>query len=511
MDGTIGNFQLNINHIFNRMETYFGKSVVYYRENSEIKKITFRELSERIRKTANYLIKTGIGQDDTVATLSWNTIRHLELYFAVPLIGAVLNTINIKYHRDVIKNMIRENNAKLIFYEGIPEDILEGINIRSVKMDQAFDDNIYSSEIEKNFPDNNEKNAAIICYTSGTTGNPKGVVYTHRSIFIHSLSLLGHDSIALSRQDTSLVMVPMYHISGWDIPFAAALTGSNLALPGVHPDPPDIVNMISSCRVNKAFAAPAVWTSIIEYSISNETGLEPLKYAGIGGAEPSDYIIKTLMESGIETWHLWGMTETEAIATISKPETGNVHNQGIPMPAFEINAVDEKNNKLPWDGKSTGELLVRGAYATSGYFHTDSTDKIVYMDGKTWIRTGDIVKINPDGSIKIVDRDKDLIKSGGEWISSIDLENTIMEHPGVLEAAVIAKKDDRWGERPLALVVKKASYRKKLDKNSLREYLISLDRFPKWWIPDDFYFVDEIPKTGTGKFDKKLLRSKYSK
>ena len=511
MKGTIGDFQLNINHIFNRMETYFKTSIVYYSRNSEINRMTFMELAVKIRKTAQYLAKLGIKPGDIVATLSWNTIRHLQLYFAVPLIGAVLNTINIKYHKDMIKSIIKENNVKLLFYEGIAEDLLEGINVKTIAMEQNFDSNIESTQSILNFYDNPEKNAAMICYTSGTTGNPKGVAYTHKSIFIHSLSLLAYDSIALSKKDICMVMVPMYHISGWDIPFAAALTGANIALPGVHPEIREIINMISSCRVNKAFAAPAVWTSVLDYSSNNAINLGPLKYAGIGGAEPSDYIIKTLMESGIETWHLWGMTETEAIATISKPEIGNVHNQGIPMPAFEINAINNKNEKLIWDGKSTGELLVRGAYATMGYLHIDSSDKVVEVDGKKWIRTGDIVKINSDGSIKIVDRDKDLVKSGGEWISSIDLENTIMEHPEVLEAAVIAKKDAKWGERPVAIVVKKKPYKKILDKNSIKEYLISLDKFPKWWIPDDFYFVDEIPKTGTGKFDKKLLRSIYSK
>ena len=210
--------------------------------------MTFMELATKIRKTAQYLIKLGIKPDDTVATLSWNTIRHLQLYFAVPLVGAVLNTINIKYHKDRIKTIIKENNVKLLFYEGIAEDLLEGVNIKTIAMDQYFDSNIESTQSIANFYDNPEKNAAIICYTSGTTGNPKGVAYTHKSIFIHSLALLAYDSIALSKKDMSMVMVPMYHISAWDIPFAAALTGSSIVLPGVHPEARDIINMISSYK-----------------------------------------------------------------------------------------------------------------------------------------------------------------------------------------------------------------------------------------------------------------------
>ncbi len=505
-------FQLNITHIFHRMRTIYGTSEIIARGNSGIERFTYQQFTDLILRTAGYLRSIGIRPGDVVASLSWNTRHHLQLYFAVPLIGAVLNTVNIKYSEETIRWMIKQNGAKVLFYEDLPSVFPEGDDIIEISMDRDLDRKIEAMGTSVQIEDPEEEEAAIVCYTSGTTGDPKGVVYTHRSIVIHSLSLLGSDVLALSRSDNILVVVPMYHISGWDVPFAAGLTGANLVLPGTHPSPEDLLDIIRAARVNKAVAAPTVWTSLLERLESGGESFGPLKYAGIGGAEPSDYIIRKLAEYGIEAWHLWGMTETESIASISKPGINDIHHQGIAVPGFELMVINGDKRPVKWDGRSTGELIVRGAFATGTYYLRDkeSTDRIIEIDGKDWLRTGDIVRIFPNGSFKIVDRDKDLIKSGGEWISSIDLENAIMEHPEVLEAAVIGRRDLKWGERPVAVIVPRERFRNNIQKESIINYLRSLNRFPRWWLPSDIYFTSEIPKTGTGKFDKKALRQLYA-
>lgn len=514
MKGTIMNFQLNITHIFNRMRTIYGTSQIIARGNNGIERFTYLQFTDLILKTAGYLKSIGIKPGDVVSSLSWNTRRHLQLYFAVPLIGAVLNTINIKYSEETIKWMIKQNGAKALFYEDLRPVFPEDSDIIEISMDENLDRKIEAMGIDVQIEDPKEEKAAIVCYTSGTTGDPKGVVYTHRSIVLHSLSLLGSDVLALSRMDNVLVVVPMYHISGWDVPFAAGLTGANLVLPGTHPSTDDLLGIIHAARVNKAVAAPTVWINLLERLESSGESLGTLKHAGIGGAEPSDYIVKKLTEHGIEVWHLWGMTETESIASISKPGINDIHHQGIAIPGFELMVIDEDKRPVKWDGKSAGELIVRGAFATGGYYMHDkgSTDRIIRIDGKDWLRTGDIVRIFPNGSFKIVDRDKDLIKSGGEWISSIDLENAIMEHPEVLEAAVIGRRDLKWGERPVAVIVPRERFINSIQKESIINYLLSLNRFPRWWFPppSDIYFTSEIPKTGTGKFDKKALRQMYA-
>ncbi|TRM88482.1 AMP-dependent synthetase, partial [Sulfolobus sp. E3] len=348
---------------------------------------------------------------------------------------------------------------------------------------------------------------AIACFTSGTTGKPKGVIYSHRSVFIHSSSLLAKDVVGISSSDTVMPIVPMFHISAWDIPFASLMTGARLVLPGPRPKAEDIVNLIKSFNVTIGVGAPTVWIDVVNYAERENINLSPLKVVVTGGAEPPLGLIKNLKEKfNVKTVHAWGMTETEAIATVNRSDDVNkLVEQGIPIPAFEISLISPDGKELPWDGKSVGELVVKGAFVTKRYSNTDAN----VLHNNEWFRTGDVAKINKDGSIKVVDRLKDLIKSGGEWISSVDLENAIMSYDKVLEAVVVGIPDERWGERPVALVVKKSGVN--VTAEEIIEYLKSLNKFAKWQLPDKIIFVDSIPKTSTGKLDKKVVREEIKK
>ncbi|BDB98727.1 long-chain fatty acid--CoA ligase [Saccharolobus caldissimus] len=498
MDSTIMDYNLNIKSIFWRVEKLYKDKEIISRTHEGIKRYTYGDFALRVRKLARMLESKNLVRS-RVASIAWNTHRHLELYFAVPLLGGILHTVNVRFHKTEMDYVITEMDDKAVFTD-------KDIEYKSDKIpvyifDEKYDDEIESQEPIKDFPDIDERQGAIACFTSGTTGKPKGVIYSHRSIFIHSLSLLAQDVLGISSSDVVLPIVPMFHISAWDLPFASLMTGAKLVLPGPRPKAEDIVNLIKDYKVTIGIAAPTVWIDVVAYVEREKLDLSPLKVVVTGGAEPPLGLIKKLREYGVKTYHAWGMTETEAIATINKSDDINkMSEQGYPIFGFEISLVDAEGKELPWDGKSAGELVVRGAFVTKKYFNNPSN----ILLNNTWFKTGDVVKIYPDGSIKVVDRLKDLIKSGGEWISSVDLENAIMSYDKVLEAVVVGIPDEKWGERPIALVVKKPG--KEVSAEEIIDYLKSLNRFPKWWLPDKIIFVDSIPKTSTGKLDKKVIR-----
>ncbi|QGA68240.1 long-chain fatty acid--CoA ligase [Sulfolobus sp. E11-6] len=495
MDSTIMDYNLNIKSIFWRIEKLYRDREIISRTHEGIVRYTYSDFALRVRKLATFLKTNGISEK-TVASIAWNTQRHLELYFAVPLLGGVLHTVNVRFHESEMDYVIRAMEDKAIFMD---KDITyRNSTLPTFIFDEKYDEEINLQEPIRDFPDVDEKQGAISCFTSGTTGKPKGVIYSHRSIFIHSLSLLTADVLGISSSDTVMPIVPMFHISAWDLPFASLMTGAKLVLPGPRPKAEDIVKMIKEFKVTVGVGAPTVWIDVVNYVEREKLDL-PLKVVVTGGAEPPLGLIKKLKELGVKTYHAWGMTETEAIATINKSDNiERMSEQGYPIPAFEIALMDPEGKELPWDGKSIGELVARGAFVTKKYLNDKSDTQI------RWFRTGDVAKINLDGSVKVVDRLKDLIKSGGEWISSVDLENAIMSYEKVLEAVVVGVKDEKWGERPIALVVKKPG--REVSESEIIEYLKSLNKFPKWWLPDKIIFVDSIPKTSTGKLDKKLVR-----
>jgi fatty-acyl-CoA synthase len=513
MKSTIMDFDLNVNNIFWRIERLYKNQLIISRNKNNMERITYENFTKKVRKLSRFLSEQGITEDSAVGSIAWNTRRHLELYFAVPLMGSVLHTINVRFMPNEIAYVINFAKDRLVFAD---EDInvselRDQVSSKFVVMSDDLDSLIDSYEpLEYN--NINEKNGAIMCFTSGTTGHPKGVIYSHRSIYIHSVELLAKDVIGISSNDVVMPVVPMFHISAWDLPYATLMTGARLVLPGPRPTSEDLADLISKEKVTIASAAPTVWISFIDYIKREKLDISTLKIAITGGAEPPKGLIKSFMEMGIRTYHAWGMTETEAITTVNnKDSVEDLSKQGIPMPGIEIGLISPDGTELPWDGNSIGELIIRGAWVTGEYFNSPekTSESIIKIHDKLWFKTGDIAVIYPDGNIKIVDRAKDLIKSGGEWISSVDLENAIMSFEPVLEAIVVGIPDEKWGERPVALVVPKAGYNVKED--DIKKYLLQLNKFPRWWIPDKIFFVNSIPKTSTGKLDKKTVRKELKK
>jgi len=365
------------------------------------------------------------------------------------------------------------------------------------------------------WPRLDENSAAGMCYTSGTTGNPKGVVYSHRAFYLHSLSFTMTDAFALSERDVVLQMVPMFHANGWGKPFAAIMVGAKIVLPGEHPQPRDLAELIQSERVTVMGGVPTVWIGIDSVLQEEKFDMSSMRLAiSAGSAIPRQLIERFEKQHGIELRQLWGMTETTPVGTISKlkcgfdgrPEDECFHTrakQGLPVVGLDLRVVDELDREVPWDAVTMGEVQVRGPWVISAYY-TEERSAAAFTDG--WFRTGDVATVDPEGYVQLVDRAKDVIKSGGEWISSVDLENVIMGHPKVLEAAVVAVEHPKWVERPLALVVPKPQFQDRVTKDEILAFLEP--RFAKWWLPDDVLFVDSIPKTSVGKFDKKVMRAR---
>ncbi|BAB65019.1 long-chain fatty acid--CoA ligase [Sulfurisphaera tokodaii] len=501
-------FPLTIQHIFWRVEKLYPESEIVSR-SEKIERMSYKEFALRVRKLSSFLKSLKLEKGDKVASIEWNTRRHLELYFATTNMGYILHTINVRFHPNEIEYVINHAGDKFVFTSPEFEISKLKTSLSGIfYLDENFDKAIDMQKPIDSFPQLDEKDEAVICYTSGTTGKPKGIMYTHRSIYIHSLTLLAKDAVGISRNDTVLVVVPMFHINGWDLPFSALMTGAKLVLPGPRPTSKDLAELIEKEKVTIAAAAPTIWIDFLNFIEKENYNISSLKTVVTGGAEPPRIIAEKFNKMGIRLYHAWGMTETEAITTVNQDQE-KISSQGIPLPGIEMRLVSLDNEKeLPWDGESIGELWVSGAWVAKEYYKEAEKSKETFrvIDNRIWLRTGDIVTIDKYGYIKIVDRAKDLIKSGGEWISSIDLENAIMSYYKVFEAAVVAVKDEKWGERPVALVVPKKEYEGKITESEIKEYLLSLNRFPKWWIPDKVLFINELPKTSTGKLDKKVIR-----
>ncbi len=535
MEGLMMDWPLTLHHFLDRSARLFPRKEIVTRTAAGLHRYTYADFHRRVHRLAHALGRLGIGRGDRVATFAWNTHRHLEIYFAAPCMGAVLHTLNIRLAPDQLVYIINHAEDRVIFVDASLVPLLERIRdqIPTVKafvvmgdagpaptaLQPAFD---YETLLEESpdapypWPRLDENAAAGMCYTSGTTGNPKGVVYSHRAIFLHSLALCLADTFGICERDVLMPVVPMFHANAWGLPFAGVMVGAKLVFPGPHLQPRDIAELIQSERVTVTAGVPTIWIGLYALLERERYDLSSLRVMPVGGSAMPRALIEAFEKRfGIRVVHAWGMTEMTPLGTVANlksymedwPEESRFAvraKQGLPAVGVEIRAVDDQGREVPWDGQTMGELQVRGPWVIRAYYNDPRTAE-AFQEG--WLRTGDVVTVDPEGYIQIVDRTKDLIKSGGEWISSVDLENALMAHPKVLEAAVIAVPHPKWQERPLAVVVPRPEFKESLTKEELMGFL--QPRFAKWWLPDDIVFVEAIPKTSVGKFDKKALREQF--
>ncbi len=529
------NYPLTLTHFFERSRRLWPQKRLATRVPGQpLFRYTYADFAERTLRLAGVLAELGVKKGDRVATLAWNSHRHLELYWAAPCSGAVLHTLNLRLAPQDLAFIINHAADSVIFADASLWPILEGIRDRipSVRaiviMGDAPEPRVPAALPEyeallaaasplRRWPTLDETDAAGMCYTSGTTGNPKGVVYTHRAMFLHCLAQAMTDSFGISEDDTLLHIVPMFHANSWCLPFTAVMVGSTQIFAGPNPQPRDICELVQREKVTFTGAVPTVWIAVKELCEKEGWDISSLRTIAIGGsAAPKAMQLAYRRQFGVTMSHAWGMTEMTPLGTIARlksymkqwPEDAQYEVRarvGYPSVGVDARIVDEAGGELPWDGASMGELQVRGPWVVSAYYDNPESAERFTADG--WFRTGDVATIDAEGYVQITDRTKDLIKSGGEWISSVDVENLIMSHPKVLEAAVIAVPHPKWVERPLACVVPKPG--QTLEPGEIVDFL--RPRLAKWALPDEVLIIDAVPKTSVGKFDKKVLRERYKR
>jgi len=527
LEGLMQNdYQLTLTHALERMRRVYPDSEVVTLTEAGVERATFAEVAGRADRLAAALASLGIEAGDRVATFAWNTQRHLEAYLAAPCMGAVLHTVNVRLFEDQITYIVNHAQDQVILVDDSLVPVLEKVapsfetvrhfivmgdgDTGSLPDAIRYEELLAAHDEGFDYPELDERSAAGLCYTSGTTGNPKGVLYSHRSNVLHSISVGLADSLALTSSDRVLPIVPMFHANSWGVPYGAALHGASLIMPNRFLQAEPLAKLIAEERVTMSAAVPTIWSDLLRYAESNEVDFSSVRTVACGGSAVPRALMEAFDERhDVEIIQAWGMTETNPIGSVARPPAsaeGEEHwalraTAGRIVPLVEARIIDDEGAEQPRDGESTGELEVRGPWIARAYYEDPSGDD-KFHDG--WLRTGDIASLDEHGFIRISDRSKDVIKSGGEWISSVELEGELAAHEGVLEAAVIAKPDERWAERPLACVV--LAEGADVSAEELREFLSS--RVAKWWIPDEFAFIDEVPKTSVGKFDKKVLRGR---
>jgi fatty-acyl-CoA synthase len=496
---------------------------------------TYAEYADRTARLANALEERGIERGDRVATFCWNHTRHFETYFGVPNTGAQLHTINPLLPDDHIRYIVDDAEDEIIFVDpslagklaGAAEGAEEFADVDFVVMGSAeideldatpYEEFIADQSTEYDWPDLDGDRPAGLCYTSGTTGKPKGVEYTQSMLWSHTMASQTPQGIPMEDSDVVMPVVPMFHVNAWGMPFTATAAGAKHVYPGPSPDPADLAALIEEEGVTISAGVPTVWLGLREHiAEGNDVDLSTLDTVIVGGAAAPQSLIEWYDDRGVEVLHAWGMTELSPIGTVShltdelrdadyETQVDKRSKQGLVVPGLEFEVIDENGEEIPWDGEAFGELRIRGPWVTKEYFKRPEANEAEFADG--WLKTGDVVTVDEDGYLQLIDRTKDVIKSGGEWISSVELENAIMAYDGVSEATVIGVPHERWQERPVAFVVAADG----VDREALVEEIEAGLRgeYPKWWVPDAVEFIDEVPKTATGKFSKKDLREQYA-
>ncbi len=531
MLGTMMNSPLTLSALLHRAGRVFpGTSIVSRLADGSLHRYSYREFYLRALALAQGLQRIGMARGDRVASLMWNHYAHLEAYFGVPASGAVLHTLNLRLHADELAFIVNHAQDRFLIVDEILlplyEKIRDQVRIERVFVVQhsdhalpsgyeSYESLLAGNHIPLDAPQVDENEAAAMAYTSGTTGRPKGVVYSHRALALHAFSIALPDNFDISRNDVILPAMSMFHANAWGLPHAAIMTGASLVFPGMHLQPESLLELLQDERVTLTGGVPTIWLAVLR-CMAQHPGrwcLQPGMRVLIAGSAAPESLFRSFDELGIEVIQPWGLTETTPMATICKlkphmkdwPADRKYEmraKQGLPSPFIELRVMGEKG-ELPWDGESAGEVQVRGPWVAASYFNMPEVTEPWTDDG--WLKTGDAAHIDAEGYLKITDREKDLIKSGGEWISSIDLENALVAHAGVREAAVIAVEHPKWQERPLALVV--IADADQPSPEELRAWLAK--KFAKWQLPDEFVFVSELPHTSTGKLLKKELRKIY--
>jgi fatty-acyl-CoA synthase len=512
---------LTLDWIADRAERYMGKAeIVSRRPDKSISRTTYAQVIARARRLARGLIAAGIKPGDRVATLMWNHAEHLEAYFGIPLAGGVLHTLNLRLHPDEIAYIANDAKDRILIVDDVLVPLYEKVVAAGAKFERVivsgkdYDAFIAAAPPTGELPRLAEADALGTCYTSGTTGRPKGVVYSHRSTMLHTLVAAMPDGLGISGADSLLPVVPMFHVNAWGLPYVAAMAGAKLVMPGPHLDPVSLLDLMEREKVTIAAGVPTIWLGIRDV-LDAQPGrykLQPNTRMIVGGSAAPEQLIRDFDRHGLTLIHAWGMTETSPIGTCSRvpPELADTDEdtryklrarQGRPAPLVDIRVRNEAGD-VPWDDKTSGEVLIRGPWIAGSYYGGHTPERWT-SDG--YFRTGDVARVDEHGFIQLTDRIADLIKSGGEWIASQELENALMGHPAVREAAVIGVAHPKWAERPLAAIVLKDGQAATPDE--LRAFLAP--RFPKFWLPDAFVFVDAIPRTSAGKFKKTELRDRY--
>jgi len=514
-----------------RAERYFGGREIVTRVGKDVHRSTWGEVGRRARRLASALDQLGLEPFDRVASLAWNTHRHVELYYAVPGSRRILHTLNLRLHADQLAWIAAHADDRVIFVDDVLLPTLEPIaaklpNVKAyVVMSNGplpkttlpnvyhYEDLVERGDPDHRFAEGGENEAALLCYTSGTTGNPKGVLYSHRSLAHVALLMSTVDGFGIGERDAILVAVPLFHAAGWCMPYVGAMNGAKLVLPGPNLQPADVLATIDTEAITFSCGVPTLWSGIAALAEEKRRTLDPLKRVICAGSAVPSVLIARYERLGVEMRQAWGMTEAPLgtlarVKSTTRAETPRerhaiLERQGIPAPTLDARVVDAAGNEVPMDGTTSGELEIRGLNVARAYFNDDRGRDSIH-DG--WFKTGDIATFDAEGYMTIRDRTKDVIKSGGEWISSLELESHLVAHPKIAEAAVIARPDEKWVERPLACVVVRPD--QKISAEELHAYLG--EKVARWWTPDSWAFVADLPKTSVGKLDKKRLRERLA-
>jgi fatty-acyl-CoA synthase len=525
MKSTMQDYPLTVTSLYRRGRDIFGDSQVVTLQGHDSRRARFASVAERAERLAAALRRLGVREGDRVGTFSWNNQEHQEAYLAVPCMGAVLHTLNLRLAPEQLAWIVNHAEDRVIIVDGSLVPMLAKIKdqLRTVEhyivtgLDDAsalgdvlrYDDLIAREKPGFEWPDLDERSAASMCYTTGTTGDPKGVVYSHRSVYLHSMAQWGGFSI--SESDRLLVIVPMFHVNAWGFPYTAWMLGADLLMPSRFLQADPLCAFIKQERPTVAFGVPTIWSDVLRHVDANQSDLSSLRLVVCGGSAVPRSLMEQFQERhGVRIIQAWGMTETSPVAAIAFPPKDSTPEDemdwraktGRVVAGVELRTVDDEGKTLPADGQSVGEIEVRGPWITGSYYRVDAPEK--FQDA--WLKTGDVGHVDGKGFVQITDRSKDVIKSGGEWISSVELENALAGHPDVVEATVVGVPDDRWQERPLALVVMKEGAAATPD--DLQSFLAA--RVARWWVPERWAVVGEIPKTSVGKYNKKVVRAMYA-